>query len=605
VYSLSLKLKVKSEKVKTMNSDEIRSKFLDFFKNRGHVIVKSSSLAPTDPSVLLTTAGMQQFKQYYTQPELADRDFGSRNTVSIQKSFRTSDIDEVGDETHLTFFEMLGNFSFGGYFKKEAIEYAHEFIVRELGLKIDYVSIFSGDPSTSLAMARDKSLGASPEVPIDSESEQVWQSLGVKDIKKFGRADNFWGPTGAEGPCGPTTEIYVNGVEVWNIVFNEFYCRSDGTMELLKVKGVDTGMGLERLVVAVQKKNNIFETDLFDFINLIPESVSERQKRIMADHLRGTVFLLAEGIIPSNKDRGYILRRLMRRVFVYENINKLDNNLIGKIVSEIIKKYGEFYLEVNNSDILDVIKVEKDKYQRATEVGIDVLNNITYGSSEELGRKLFNVYQEFGFNLELALEILREKWVEMGEEWESDVKKSFERSFEKHQEISRAGAEKKFGGHGLVEGDLTAANEAEMKIKTRLHTVTHLLNAALHRVLGDEVSQRGSDITVERTRFDFVFGRKLTDEEIKKVEILVNDAIAQDYLVTIQEMPLDEAKKSGALFFYQGNYPDVVKVYSIGDFSKELCGGPHVNHTGEIGKFRIIKEESSSAGIRRIRAIVE
>ncbi len=605
MYSLSLKLKVKSEKVKTMNSDEIRSKFLDFFKNRGHVIVKSSSLAPTDPSVLLTTAGMQQFKQYYTQPELADRDFGSRNTVSIQKSFRTSDIDEVGDETHLTFFEMLGNFSFGGYFKKEAIEYAHEFIVRELGLKIDYVSIFSGDPSTSLAMARDKSLGASPEVPIDSESEQVWQSLGVKDIKKFGRADNFWGPTGAEGPCGPTTEIYVNGVEVWNIVFNEFYCRSDGTMELLKVKGVDTGMGLERLVVAVQKKNNIFETDLFDFINLIPESVSERQKRIMADHLRGTVFLLAEGIIPSNKDRGYILRRLMRRVFVYENINKLDNNLIGKIVSEIIKKYGEFYLEVNNSDILDVIKVEKDKYQRATEVGIDVLNNITYGSSEELGRKLFNVYQEFGFNLELALEILREKWVEMGEEWESDVKKSFERSFEKHQEISRAGAEKKFGGHGLVEGDLTAANEAEMKIKTRLHTVTHLLNAALHRVLGDEVSQRGSDITVERTRFDFVFGRKLTDEEIKKVEILVNDAIAQDYLVTIQEMPLDEAKKSGALFFYQGNYPDVVKVYSIGDFSKELCGGPHVNHTGEIGKFRIIKEESSSAGIRRIRAIVE
>jgi len=286
--------------------------------------------------------------------------------------------------------------------------------------------------------------------------------------------------------------------------------------------------------------------------------------------------------------------------------------LIGKIVSAVINKYGEFYSEVNNSDILDVIKVEKDKYQRATEVGIDVLNNITYGSSEELGRKLFNVYQEFGFNLELALEILREKWVEMGEEWEADVKKSFERSFEKHQEISRAGAEKKFGGHGLFSGDLTAANEEELKIKTRLHTVTHLLNAALHHVLGDEVSQKGSDITIERTRFDFVFGRKLTDEEIKKVENSVNDAIAQDYPITIQEMPLDEAKKSGALFFYQGNYPDVVKVYSIGHstgsgppFSQELCGGPHVNRTGEIRHFRIIKEESSSAGIRRIRAIVE
>ncbi len=560
----------------------------------------SSSLIPADPSVLLTTAGMQQFKQYYTQPELADRDFGSRNTVSIQKSFRTSDIDEVGDETHLTFFEMMGNFSFGGYFKKEAIEYAHEFITKEMGLEIDYVSIFAGDPSTAL--------GAGPEVPIDSESEQIWQSLGIKDIKKFGREDNFWGPTGAEGPCGPTTEIYVNGVEVWNIVFNEYYMKSDKSLESLPIKGVDTGMGLERLAVAVQKKNNInniFETDLFDLINLIPKNVPEKQKRIIADHLRGSVFLLADGVRPSNKEVGYVLRRLVRRVFVYENINKLDNNLIGRIVSEIIKKYGEFYSEVNNADILDVIKVEKDKYQKATEVGIDALNNITYSSSEELGKKLFNIYQKFGFSIELALEILREKWVERGEEWEADVKKSFEINFEKHQEISRSGAEKKFGGHGLVEGDLTAADEAEMKIKTRLHTVTHLLNAALHRVLGDEVSQRGSDITAERTRFDFVFGRKLTNEEIKKVEDLVNNAIAQDYPIMIQEMPLEEAKKLGALFFYKGNYPNMVKVYSISDFSKELCGGPHVNRTGEIGKFRITKEESSSAGVRRIRAIIE
>ena len=579
----------------------------------------SSSLIPADPSVLLTTAGMQQFKPYFIGQKDPLKDFGSKNTVSIQKSFRTSDINEVGDDSHLTFFEMLGNFSFGGYFKDGAIKYAHEFITQEMGLKIDYVSVFEGDS----------------EVPADTESEQIWKSLGISDIKKFGRKDNFWGPTGVEGPCGPTTEIYVKpltesgqAVEIWNIVFNEYYCKTrtdadltrnnaEKILEPLKTKGVDTGLGLERLAMSLQSKKNVFETDLFDFISFLGRTaLPEKQKRIIADHLRSSVFLLADGITPSNKDQGYILRRLLRRVFVYENINKLENDLVSTITSEIINKYGVFYPEMNTPNILNIMKAEKDKYQRATEIGIDVLNNITYSSAEELGRKLFNVYQEFGLHLELALEILRGKWVEMGEEWESDVKKSFEISSEKHQEISRAGAEKKFGGHGIAEGDLTASNSAELEIKTRLHTATHLLNAALHKVLGDEVSQRGSDISAERTRFDFVFNRKLTDEELKKVEDLVNDAIGQDYPVEIIEMPLAEAKKSGALFFYQGNYPDQVKVYSIGPsldsgspfgrpFSRELCGGPHVGRTGEIGKFKIVKEGSSSAGIRRIRATVE
>ncbi len=570
-----------------MNSQEIREKFIKFFEARGHKAVPSSSLIPTDPSVLLTTAGMQQFKPYFTGEKDPIKDFGSKNTISIQKSFRTSDIDEVGDDSHLTFFEMMGNFSFGGYFKKEAIEYAHEFITKEMGLIIDYVSVFQGDS----------------EVPADVESEEIWKSLGIADIRKFSREDNFWGPTGIEGPCGPTTEIYVNGVEVWNIVFNEYYMKPDKTLEPLKTKGVDTGMGLERLAVSYQRRQNFFETDLFDFINLIPKNVPEKQKRIMADHARGTVFLLAEGIIPSNKDRGYILRRLMRRVFVYENINKLDNNLIGKIVSAVINKYGEFYSELvrGSRSISGEFEKEKNVFEKTLARGLRELDKIESIN----GKTAFDLYQSFGLPFEIIKELGGSKSHELTHE-------SFDTELEKHQEISRAGAEKKFGGHGLVEGDLTAADEAEMKIKTRLHTVTHLLNAALHKVLGDEISQRGSDITVERTRFDFVFSRKLTDEEIKKVENLVNDAIIQDYPITIQEMSLDKAKKSGALFFYQGNYPDVVKVYSIGPstgsgspFSRELCGGPHVNRTGEIGKFCIIKEESSSAGIRRIRAIVE
>ena len=557
----------------------------------------SSSLVPTDPSVLLTTAGMQQFKPYFTGEKDPLIDFGSLNTVSIQKSFRTSDIDEVGDESHLTFFEMLGNFSFGGYFKKEAIEYAHEFITKELGLTIDYISVF--DPSLDSGRASSGDI-----LTADAESERIWKSLGVSNIKKFGRKDNFWGPTGAEGPCGPTTEIYVDGVEIWNIVFNEFYCRADKTLEPLKIKGVDTGMGLERLAVAVQNKQNVFETDLFGFMKFLPRELDARHGKIIADHLRASVFLLADGVRPANKDRGYILRRLLRRVFVYNHVNKLSPSLVGEVLAAgVIDDYDGFYNELGRekANIIEEIYKEKDIFEKTLARGLKELEK-----TENIDtRAAFNFYQSFG----LPFEIIKEFGGLKASELTLD---GFNGELEKHREVSRAGAEKKFGGHGLATGDLTAANPKELKIKTRLHTATHLLNAALHKVLGDQVSQKGSDITAERARFDFSFNRKLMPEEIKRVEDLVNGAIAENYPVTAEVMDLADAKKSGALYFGGASYPDRVKVYSIGPssdsgspFSRELCGGPHVERTGELGRFRITKEEASSAGVRRMRIIVE
>ncbi|MDP3729269.1 MAG: alanine--tRNA ligase [bacterium] len=565
-----------------MQSSEIRHKFLKFFEGAGHKIVPSSSLIPDDPSVLLTTAGMQQFKKYYTGEADPMKDFKTKNVVSIQKSFRTSDIDEVGDDSHLTFFEMLGNFSFGGYFKKEAIEYAHYFITRELDLKIDYVSIFGGDV----------------EVPEDSESGKIWESLGISNIRKFGREDNFWGPTGKEGPCGPTTEVYVNGVEIWNIVFNEYYSSADKKLRELKQKGVDTGMGLERLATVIQQRKNIFETDLFaPFLELLPPNVPEKNKRVIVDHLRGSAFLMADGLSPSNKEAGYILRRLIRRVLVYENLYKIPEHVLDAILHDVIHEYGGFYPELltNNNVIREEFVAEKKRFSKALKRGLEELGGVEHMT----GKIAFDLYQSLGLPPEVTYELKKFDWHE------------FEEAKKKHLEISGTGSEKKFGGHGLLldTGELKAGSEDEIKIVTRLHTATHLLNAALHKVLGDEISQRGSDITPERTRFDFVFSRKMTTEEIKKVEDLVNEAINKNYPVTEKEMPLEEAKKSGAMFFYKGKYPEKVKVYTIGRgdevFSKELCGGPHVTHTGEIGKFKITKEESSSAGVRRIRAVVE
>lgn len=566
-----------------MNSFELRKYFLLFFERNGHKIIPSSSLIPEDNSVLLTTAGMQQFKKYYTQERDPVSDLGTRNVASCQKSFRTSDIDEVGDESHLTFFEMLGNFSFGGYFKEEAIEYAYKFF-KELKLKIDYVTVFGGEK----------------DVPSDIDSEKIWRKLGIKDVRKRGKEDNFWGPTGVEGPCGPTTEVYLNNLEIWNIVFNEYYCDANKLLRRLEQKGIDTGMGFERLTMIIQKKENIFETDLFNFLIESVPTKNKKAQRIIADHIKASVFLISDGIIPSNIERGYILRRLLRRGIRYGKLLSLPKGFLIPLAEKVIDFYKDVYPELNFSkdNVLNTIRNEEEKFLKTLDNGLKHFEKIA--NKNISGKEAFRLYDTYGFPLELTKELAQEKGLIVDN-------KGFEEAFKKHKEISRAGAISKFGGHGinLQSGDLKIINDSDIEKIKRLHTATHLLHAALRKILGPQVKQSGSDITPERTRFDFTFPRKLTLEEIKKIEGLVNEKIKEDLKVSFQELPLEEAKKTGALWFFKEKYPPIVKIYSIGDFSKEFCGGPHVKSTKEIGHFKIKKEESSSAEVRRIRAIVE
>ena len=602
-----------------MTHQEIREKFLKFFESRRHKIVPSSSLMPDDPSVLFTTAGMQQFKPYYTGAADAMHDFGSLSVASIQKCVRTSDIDEVGDERHLTFFEMLGNFSFGGYFKKEAIQYGYDFIIKEMGLKIDYVTVFEGWKSTGLWL-----------IKPDEESKKIWKSLGLNDeqIKTGGFDDNFWGPTGEDGPCGPTTEIYVNGIEVWNIVFNEYYKskypEDKNDYKPLQSKGIDTGMGLERLAMVSQKVPTVFEADLLKpILTLTPSELEMRVRRIIADHSRAIAFMIADGIRPSNKEQGYVLRRLMRRVITYNFIAKTDISLMhperGRegsqrtstsygmhdIFAKILEIYGSYYKELNADLIISEFEHENEKFMQTLKSGLKELEKVENVDASSA----FMLYESFGLPYEIIKELGGAKAVSLN-------RKDFDIKFKEHQEKSRAGAEKKFGGHGLVldTGELKAGNEEELKKVTRLHTATHLLQTALRKVLGPstdgEVTQAGSDITAERLRFDFSFSRKLTPEEIKKVEDLVNEKIKEDLPVSFVELPKSEAEKTGALYFFKQKYPDKVKVYFVGSsvesaWSKEFCGGPHVSHTDEIGRFKISKEEAVSAGGRRIRATIE
>lgn len=581
-----------------MTSEELRKRFLKFFKERGHTVVPSSSLLPDDPSVLLTTAGMQQFKPYYTgaadplqspHPTLDGKPLGSKNAASVQKSFRTSDIDEVGDERHLTFFEMLGNFSFGGYFKKEAIEYAYEFITKEMCLKIEYVSVFGGEPFDS---AQGKSA-----IPADLESERVWKGIDPNlVVKQFGRADNFWGPTGSEGPCGPSTEIYVDGIEIWNVVFNQYYQHKDGNLEPLKIQGVDTGMGLERLAMVSQGKKHIFETDLFQsLIDLLPVDMEEKKKRVLADHARGIAFLLSDRVTPSNKEAGYVLRRLMRRAIVYYGDLK-------PLLKKVVDMYHSFYPELNTEVVVSEFEKEYEKFNKSVKIGLRELEKTSNIDSITA----FNLYQSYG----LPYEIIKEFGQVRAQHLTRD---NFQKELVKHQEISRAGKERKFGGHGLLldTGELKAANEEELKIVTRLHTATHLLQASLRKILGEHVHQEGSDITAERTRFDFNFDRKLTPEEIEKVEDYINEMVEKNLDMSFELMPFEQAVQSGALYSKKEKYPATVKIYTAQDsktrevFSKEFCGGPHVLHTAEVGKVKIVKEESVSSGIRRIRATVE
>ncbi len=585
-----------------MTSKEIRQKFLEYFEKHGHTIVPSSSLVPDDPSVLLTTAGMQQFKQYFTGELDAEKDFGSKNTVSVQKSFRTSDIDEVGDENHLTFFEMLGNFSFGGYFKKEAITYAYEFITKDMGLEIEYVTVF--DP------ARVPDDDWRKGVPFDENSYDIWKnSIGIPETKiRREGIDNFWGPTGSEGPCGPTTEIYVNGVEVWNIVFNEFYCDAGKKLTPLKTSGVDTGMGMERLVMVVQRMPTIFETDLFaPIIALLPNEVPVRVKRILADHVRGIAFLIVDGVEPSNKEVGYVLRRLMRRVVAHAEKYEVA---VRSLFEEVVKLYHGVYSKLDINIILDIWNEEVKKFEKTLHQGLRALNKKKgkAQNEEELAQLAFSMYQSYGLPIEVSLETFHDWDISFDV---TRVREVFDTIFGEHQNISRAGVEQKFGGHGLIlnTGELKASDEEGLKKVTRLHTATHLLHQAIRDVLGPEVQQMGSDITVERTRFDFSFDRKLSPEELQRVEDIVNGKIKEDLQVKYEEMSKEDAEKTSALHFFKEKYPDMVKVYYIGKdlksaYSKEFCGGPHVEHTGEIGTFVIKKQESVGRSTKRIRATV-
>jgi len=546
-----------------MEANEIRSKFLKFFENRGHKIIPSSSLVPeSDPSVLFTTAGMQQFKPYYTNPQSADKDFGSRNIVTVQKCIRTGDIEEVGDATHLTFFEMLGNFSFGGYGRREAITYAHDFITKELNLKISYVTIYEG----------------SKNVPRDDESEKIWKELGLKKIKEEG-SDVFWGPTGSSGPCGPTTEIYcknANGddVEIWNIVFNEYFCdnsrdkldKGEANLKKIDILGIDTGMGFERLLATAQKKRNVYETDLFN-------NEKTKEERIVADHLKASLFMISDGVIPSNTGAGYVLRRLIRRAVRFSK-----QPLIREI--ENIKK---IYEGIYTLDDKGEIGKEENKFSQTLHHGLKEF---------ERGIDPFILATTYGFPVELTLELAKEKGIEVDME-------DFNRKMAEHQKLSQTSSA------GMFKGGLANHNEKTIK----LHTAHHLLLAGLKNIVDKNIKQRGSNIAEERLRMDFLCDHKLTDEEKKKVEDWVNSKIKENLNVVHREMPLTEAEKIGAEMEFGAKYPDTVSLYFIEDkngnpISKEFCGGPHVSNTKELGQFKIQKEEAVAQGIRRIKALL-
>ena len=599
-----------------LSSEEIRTRFLKFFEKKGHKIIPSASLVPeNDPSVLFTTAGMHPLVPYIlgqTHP------LGKR-LANSQKSLRTVDIDEVGDNTHATFFEMLGNWSLGDYFKEDAIKWSYEFLTsKEEGLGLNpsrlYVTVFEGDEKASR----------------DDESFKIWKSLGMPEDKiYFMSAKSNWWSAGDSGPSGPDTEMFYDitdkglniktkeeffkadekqqVVEIWNDVFMEYEMKDGKVIGKLKNKNVDTGSGLERVAMVVQKKNNIFETDLLapliekveDLSNVDSAKLSDKEalraKRIVADHIRASVFIIADGVMPSNTDRGYVLRRLLRRAVRYSDILKIKEGGINDIANAVIQKYEKIYRNVadNSSVIIKEIEKEEKKFRGSLARGLKVFENYVSADFQLSGQSAFELVTTYGFPRELIEEIAKERKIEV--DWFA-----FEAEMKKHYDLSRAGSEQKFKG-GL-------ADMGEESIK--YHTATHLLHAALRDVLGDHVLQKGSNITAERLRFDFSHDGKMSEEEKKKVEDIVNQKIKESLPISFKEMNIGEAKTAGALGVFGEKYGEVVKVYKIGDedrgiFSMELCGGPHTENTGKLGHFKIIKEEAVSAGVRRIKAVLE
>lgn len=597
---------------KNITIDELRSKYIDFFKSKGHVEISGRSLIPeNDPTVLFTTAGMHPLVPYLMgEPHPA----GTRLT-DVQKCVRTGDIDDVGDASHLTFFEMLGNWSLGDYFKKESISYSFEFLTDEkyLGIPIDKLSftVFEGNE----------------DAPRDDESASIWESMGVSKDRIFflPKEDNWWGPAGETGPCGPDTEIFIDTgkpacgsncrpgcncgkyVEIWNNVFMQYHKNMDGSYSPLKRKCVDTGMGVERTVAMLQGKPSVYNTEAFTSIIKSIEDISgvkygDNEKtdtsiRIIADHVRTACFILGDPktTLPSNIGAGYVLRRLIRRAVRHGKKLGIDGNFLSVPASAVIAQNAGFYTELKENEtlILTELKAEEDKFLETLKKGEaefeKMLPNLLKNPKKIIpGRMAFKLYDTYGFPIELTEELASESGLTVNRE-------EFDEAFKKHQELSRAGSEQVFKG-GL-------ADHSEQT--TAYHTATHLLHKALRMVLGDHVQQKGSNITAERLRFDFSHTEPMTEAEKKEVERLVNEAIKADLPVTMEVMPLEEAKKIGAMALFGEKYEDVVKVYKIGDFSTEVCGGPHVERTGSLGRFCIKKEQSSSSGVRRIRAVLE
>ncbi|MDA1060491.1 MAG: alanine--tRNA ligase [bacterium] len=611
-----------------MTANELRRLYINFFvKNHDHSEIKGSSLIPeNDPTVLFTTAGMHPLVPFL----MGEKHPSGTRLVDVQKCIRTGDIDEVGDDSHLTFFEMLGNWSLGDYFKEGAIKMSFGFLTTKrenggLGLSLDNLafSCFEGDD----------------DAPRDNESADIWRSLGVKDerIAFLPKKDNWWGPAGHTGPCGPDTEMFYwtgkgdapakfdpednHWLEIWNDVFMQYNKQEDGSFVPLKQQNVDTGMGVERVTAVLNGVTTPFETHLFkdilEEIRLLsgygePNDDQKVSERIIADHLRSATFIMGDpmGVAPSNTDQGYVLRRLIRRSIRHGRKLGIESDFVRKIAGIVVKNYSDYYPELaeNQEKIYEEISKEETQFNRTITKGLAVLRGemSRHESEKDSGVKVFGddfcfeMLATYGFPLEMTIEELEaDGWIK-GSAERKKVLKEFESHYKKHQEMSRAGAEQKFSG-GL-------ADHSEEVI--RMHTATHLLHQALRDVLGDHVAQKGSNITKDRLRFDFVHGEKMTDEEKAEVERIVNDQIRAALPVTFEEMTVEEAKAKGAIGLFESKYGDRVKVYTMGDpdkgsvYSMEICGGPHVKNTSDVGSFKIKKEESSSSGVRRIKAVV-
>lgn len=583
-----------------MKAIELRNKYLKFFEEHGHKIIPSAPLIPeNDPSVLFTTAGMQPLVPYL----LGEKHPEGKRLTDYQKCVRTVDIDEVGDNRHLTYFEMLGNWSLGDYFKEEAIAMSYEFLTKVLEIPVEKLSVtcFAGDE----------------DAPRDVVAFEAWKKAGIPEerIYFYGKEDNWW-IAGEEGPCGPDTEMFLDTgkpacgsdcgpscdcgkyVEIWNNVFMEFYKHKDGTYTKLAQQNVDTGLGLERVTMLLNGKETPYDTEIFapimDKLQELAKEDAINSRRIVAEHLRSSMMIISDGGRPSNVDRGYILRRLIRRMTRHLNKLQIDLEELGNLIDLNIETLKELYPELveKREEIKQVILEEKDKFVKTLAHGERefekaIVKAKQEGKTQIDGETMFKLYETYGFPPEITSDLAKEQGFSVDT-------KAFDILFKEHQEKSRLGSQQKFKG-GLAE---------QNEITIGYHTATHLLHRALRMVLGDHVHQNGSNITTERLRFDFTHPEKMTKEQIQEVEDIVNAQIQKDLPVVCEEMSLEEAKKSGAMGLFENKYGEKVKVYTIGDFSKEICGGPHVEHTGVLGTFKIKKEESSSAGVRRIKAIL-